>query len=92
MTTKELEEYCKWRWDSLGLENPDEAELKEQIELEETLKAFFCEHLGHEILSDMCGKPEHDFCGRCGESAPMLGYRRVAGYKDGDWRWEKIDG
>lgn len=46
---------------------PDREPQEKQCEFESKFHALICQHLGHEIGPDQCGKPEHDFCGRCGE-------------------------
>ena len=42
-----------------------------ELELVTTeLPKILCKHLGHQPIADQCNKPEHDYCGRCGESTP----------------------
>lgn len=39
-------------------------------EVQEPLLKMLCEHVGHEPVSDQCGKPEHDFCHWCNKLMP----------------------
>ena len=34
------------------------------------LLQLLCMHTGHAVISDMCGKPEHDYCTHCMELQP----------------------
>lgn len=36
-------------------------------EFEDKFKSIVCELRGHDIGSDQCAKPEHDYCYRCGK-------------------------
>ena len=49
--------------DSLGL--PDREDLERQCDFEDELAALLCQHYGHNLIPDHCGKPEHDYCVRC---------------------------
>lgn len=50
---------------SLGLS--DEIELDQQCEYEDRMARLLCEYQGpHDFVPDHCGKPEHDYCSRCG--------------------------
>jgi hypothetical protein len=36
-----------------------------QCDFEDKFRLLICEHKGHDIGPDQCGKPEHDLCYRC---------------------------
>lgn len=40
---------------------------EKQCEFEDKFKELICEYRGHYIGPDQCGKPEHDYCYRCGK-------------------------
>lgn len=39
---------------------------------------MICRHIGHDIESDQCGKPEHDFCVICQETFPGQAPHRIS--------------
>lgn len=87
MTIQELYEKCRRALESLGTSLDasnlrDKEELADQTAMEAALREFFCQELGHDIGSDICGKPEHDYCHRCQSSASTIRYEREAGWKD----------
>jgi len=46
-------------------EYPYEDPLKLQIEFEDKFAEIVCRNLGHKMVPDHCGKPEHDYCEIC---------------------------
>ena len=51
-----------------GLDNsefPDAKPQHKQRDYEQEFLKILCDHYGHDIGSDQCGKPEHDYCYRC---------------------------
>lgn len=34
------------------------------------IKGLICKHIGHNVISDHCGRPEHDFCVTCLRAFP----------------------
>lgn len=38
--------------------------------LDPILMALLCQHAGHDVVSDNCGMPEHDYCIRCQQRFP----------------------
>lgn len=50
--------------DSFGLPDPEHRE--RQCEFTTRMNAIICRHRGHTMVPDQCGKPEHDYCVRCG--------------------------
>ena len=51
--------------EDFGLEDPEC--LQRSCDFEDKFKALICEYEGHDIGSDQCGIPEHDYCYKCGE-------------------------
>ena len=60
----------------------EKEDLQKQYEYEEEFCELVCDIKGHDIGPNHCGKPEHDYCYRCGRTAGYLGYRRG---EDGRW-------
>lgn len=57
----------------------DDADEEEKYNALESVKPLLCKRVGHRAQQDHCGKPEHDYCGRCGERTPGQAPRKVAG-------------
>ena len=54
--------------ESFGVDN----ELEEQCEFEEKFAELFCKWTDHQLVSDQCGKPAHDYCIVCGERREVI--------------------
>jgi hypothetical protein len=46
-------------------DSPDKNPQDRQCDFEDKFRLLICEHKGHDIGPDQCGKPEHDLCYRC---------------------------
>jgi len=67
MTDKMIDLFDKYS-EYLGLADTDFPDLNPQAlqcEFEDKFNELICEHRGHVIGPDQCGKPEHDLCYRC---------------------------
>ena len=54
--------------ESFGL--PDE--LEEQCEFEDKFAELFCMWIDHQLISDQCGIPAHDYCTMCGHRREVI--------------------
>ena len=36
-----------------------------EVDWDASVAAWICDQLGHELIQDQCGKPEHDYCRIC---------------------------
>ena len=59
---KMIDLFIKYR-ESFGLD--DQEDLEKQCKFEDLFAALICEDNGHNMVPDMCGKPEHDICTVC---------------------------
>ena len=59
----------------------DESPQGKACEFEDRFLELICEHNGHDIVPDQCGKPEHDYCVVCQHFRVALGIP--------DWRESK---
>ncbi len=50
----------------------DEEDLESQCKFEDAFAEIVCEWKGHNLINDMCMKPEHDFCTMCGHRREKL--------------------
>jgi len=74
--TKELQRFLS----DTVMDDPSWPEDGSDDELSDKLEAavneLLCEHYGHEIIDDQCGRPEHRYCVWCNRRESDLGSTR----------------
>ena len=55
--------------------SPEARSRAEQLEYVDLFASLVCEYLGHDVIPDQCGIPEHDYCTMCHERIGELRMR-----------------